>query len=266
MSVVAGLSVALAWGLWRPPANWVIRSRLGARSQWAAPKLSRSLLWAVVPAIITAIWMLRLPWAIAVVAVTLGGVGVFALGQIQRARVRRQLASIRAETTEMIEVLAASVRAGMTPRLAVRRWGQEFPVAQGLRTVADTAGDVAISIQAISRQPGRSALAAVASAWTLAEQSGIPLSVVLDRVATTARENRELDRDVQSSVAPARSTARMMAALPAMGLVLSSGMGVNPMAMLTSELLPAVSVAIGIGLACVGVVWIDGIADRAESA
>ena len=82
---------------------------------------------------------------------------------------------------------------------------------------------------------------------------------MLDRVAFTAREDAEIDREVQAEAAPARATGRLMAILPVLGLSLGAGMGADPVYVLTSTVVGATCLAGGVALACVGIVWVDRI-------
>lgn len=73
-----------------------------------------------------------------------------------------------------------------------------------------------------------------------------------------------MEREVQSGVAPARATGRLMAMLPVVGLALGSGMGSDPVALLTGTVPGGLCLAAGSACACAGVAWVNRIAATAE--
>lgn len=259
---LAGLAVTVAMCLRWPPMPWVMKFRL-QRMRWPSWSVTRSCLLIGV-GVAFAVGVAQLPFAVAIWAVTAGFTALFGLHQLRRRNQRAAERAAATETAEMVEVLAASVRSGMSPRFAMVRLGQEFAAAVPLMVVARTAGDMAVALRALSRAPGRQRLGLVASAWTVAEQAGTPWSVVLDQVAENTRQERELDRELSAIVAPARSTGLVMAVLPVLGLLLSTSMGVDPLTLFTTQTVPALSASLGVGLACVGVWWIDQIVRAAE--
>lgn len=61
-------------------------------------------------------------------------------------------------------------------------------------------------------------------------------------------------------MAPARATARIMALLPLAGLALGSGAGGDPIGVVTQTWLGGACVAVGVGLAVTGLLWIERVA------
>lgn len=219
--------------------------------------------FAVVAVAVSAAASSRLP--LVIVVATLTGAGLFALRQIRSSRSRSASASRRADTIAALDLLAAELRAGILPGAAVAALADDAPSLRPAAVAAAHGGDVVAALRAASVEPGAGALADLAGAWHVAERAGAPLAEVLDRVATTVRDDAEVDREVAAEAAPARATGRLMAVLPVLGLGLGAGMGADPVQVLTGTVLGASCLAAGVALAGAGVVWVDRIVASAGS-
>jgi tight adherence protein B len=67
---------------------------------------------------------------------------------------------------------------------------------------------------------------------------------------------------VAEELAGPRSTAQVLALLPFVGLGLSFALGSNPFDFLVGQALGRVCLLLGVGLACLGVVWSELLARR----
>lgn len=178
-------------------------------------------------------------------------------------RRRRAAADARA-TMEACDLLAAELAAGRPPGaaldLAARQWSPLAPVAQAQALGTDVPD--AMRRVATSR-PGAADLRLVAAAWQVAQESGHGLARALDRVGRGIRSRRRTRRVVESELASARATARLVAVLPLAALVMGSGAGGDPWHFLLAT--PAGWLCLGAGSALLagGLVWIETIADRA---
>ncbi|RYJ05204.1 MAG: hypothetical protein EON52_12800, partial [Actinomycetales bacterium] len=192
------------------------------------------------------------------------GVATFAWSRWRAERRRIHVAQSRTEVAASLDLLAAEIRAGVLPREALRGVAQEVavlaPVAAGLSAGADPVP----ALQVAAGRPGAEALADLAAAWALADRAGVPLAGVLERLASSVRDDVDLGREVRGEAAPARATGRLMAVLPVLGLGLGAGLGSNPLVLLTRTVPGALCLAAGAALACAGTAWIDRLADAAE--
>lgn len=161
--------------------------------------------------------------------------------------------------------MSAELRAGILPQRALQGLAPEFPFLTAAARAADLGGDVPAALRAAADESGAELLAELSGAWLVAERAGAPLSRVLDRLEETARGELEIEREVESGLAPARATGRLMAVLPVFGLALGSGMGGDPVAVLTGTYPGVLCLAAGCALACVGVAWVERIASSAEA-
>ena len=134
--------------------------------------------------------------------------------------------------SEAIGLMSAELRAGILPQRVLAGLAPEFDFLAPARTRAELGGDVPAALRRGGRPTGAELLAELAGAWLVAERAGAPLARVLDRLEETARGDLEIEREVESGVAPARATGRLMAVLPVFGLALGSGMGGDPVAIL----------------------------------
>jgi len=261
MTVVAAASTCLAVMMWRPPGRWWVRRRLGA----GAPSSPSGALVVLGVLLVAAVGP-RLPELSApriVLAGTAAAVTVFAVRQVRAARERQRVMSRRSEVVEVLVMLAAELRAGVLPGRTLTALAGDFAMLQQAARAAELGGDVVSALHEASRRPGQELLRDLGGAWHVADRSGAPLATVLARLAESARIERDIARESDAGVAPARATARLMAVLPGAGLLLGSGMGGDPVATLTSTWIGVLCLAAGCGLACLGVAWIERIASSA---
>ena len=262
--MLAALFTAGAVWLRRPPGRWVARHRLGIRvARRGVPH--RPLVFA---APLAAVWFagrVGVSGPHAVVAMTVAGVIAFGLRQWRVARRRRLLRERRRAVSEAIGLMAAELRAGILPQRVLVGLAGEFDFLAPAARAADLGGNVPAALRAAADDTGAELLTELAGAWLVAERAGAPLADVLDRLEETAREDLEMEREVESGLAPARATGRLMAVLPVFGLALGSGMGGDPLAILTGTFAGVLCLAAGCALACAGVAWVERIAVSAEA-
>lgn len=161
---------------------------------------------------------------------------------------------------ELAEALASELRAGQPVQTSLVRCQELWPAFQPVVAAAQLGADVPAALRRLAELPGAQGLREVASAWQVSEGSGVSLSGVLLQVAESARARQVAANLVRAELASARTTARMVAALPLVTLALSSSMGSRPWAFLLGEPLGLVCLASGAALVFAGLGWIDRIA------
>jgi tight adherence protein B len=151
--------------------------------------------------------------------------------------------------------LAAGGSASRAMEAAAQEWPELFGPAAGRMAIG---GDPVPALRAAAGRPGAEAMAAVAAAWEVAERSGARAAVVLRVVADTVRDEAAVRHEAEAQLSTVRTTARMLAALPPVTLVLFSG-GLEPVRFLLRNpyglaCLAGACLLLGLGLAWVGFV------------
>lgn len=98
----------------------------------------------------------------------------------------------------------------------------------------------------------------------MSESAGAPLATSLERAAEHAEERIDALLGRQSALAAPRATGRILSWLPLLGLGLGVLMGSDPVGVLTSSILGALTGVLGLGLALAGRRWTAALVHRAE--
>lgn len=179
---------------------------------------------------------------------------------------RRQVAADQAAVLEVCDLLAADLAAGRPPEAALaagaHRWPPLAPVVEAMRLGADVPDAMR---RLAAQRRGAADLRWVAGAWQVAQHSGHGLSAALHRTADGLRARRRTRRLVDSELASARATARLVACLPLAVLLMGSGTGSDPWSFLLGTPVGWVCGALGLGLVALGLGWIERLADRAAA-
>lgn len=238
-------------------ATWLA---VPAHPRITRPKATRGRLFAV-PVVLGCAWWLRPEMApLALVAAA----AVWAGSLLRRRRLhRRRAEQVAAAVSECCDVVAAELAAGQPPAFALRAAVASWP---GLRVVADTAelgGDVPASLRAAAQAPGASALELLAGAWVVSLRTGAGLADAAAQVARSVGQDQALARLVAGELASARATAKLMAVLPVLALLMGSGAGGDPWDFLLGTPWGTACLAGGLALTFAGLWWIEAIADGA---
>ena len=144
--------------------------------------------------------------------------------------------------------------------VASERWPPLVAAVEAVRLGAD----VPDALRRLSEaHPGAGDLRWVAGAWQVAQHSGHGLSAALERTAAGLRARGRTRRLVDSELASARATARLVACLPLAVLVMGSGAGSDPWRFLVTTPVGWACLSSGLGLVGLGLWWIERLADRA---
>jgi tight adherence protein B len=168
----------------------------------------------------------------------------------------RQLVRAR----EACVLMSPELVAGPPPGHALGRAATSWPLLAPVAEASDLGGDVALALRRVAAEPGAGDLRGVAGAWVLAHRSGAGLAEALDRVAGSIRADRALRRVVEGELASARATARLVAALPVVVLLLGNGGGASAWSFLLRTPFGLLCLAGGLALGLSGLWWIERIA------
>ncbi|GAA4303956.1 type II secretion system F family protein [Streptomyces venetus] len=243
-----------------PPGSWWMTGRLRRvrgrlRAEWWAPVAG--LVLAVLGASV-------LPAVLGVAGVPLVRRARLA-GRAHRDRERRADAVIA-----LCGVLAGEVRAGRQPGEALLRAARDCGgLADAQATVLAAArfgGDVPRALATAARQPGAEGLRGLAACWRVAVDQGAGLAAGLDRLTAALRAERDQRSDLRAQLAGARTTAVMLAGLPALGLLIGTALGADPLHVLLHTTAGLGCLVAGGALEGLGLWWVLRIVRGAEAA
>lgn len=195
-----------------------------------------------------------------VLAVLIGPAGIVLLR-----RRRRQVAALEraSRVREVCEQLAADLAAGLSVAAALAGAAASWPEWEPVARTDRLGGSAAAAMQELADAEGAGDLRQVAGAWQLSQRSGAALAAALRGVALGLADQEQTRRVVRSELASARSTARLVTALPVATLVMGSGMG-DPVGFLVGTPVGWACLASGLGLAVLGLCWLEQIAAWVE--
>lgn len=105
----------------------------------------------------------------------------------------------------------------------------------------------------------------LAAAWALAQQSGAPIALMLERIADALISLERLRERRSVLLAGPRATIRLVGALPIVALLMGALLGFDPLVVLLSPAGAVLAVTGGVLLIC-GVRWAKALTDRLASA
>ncbi|PNG16116.1 hypothetical protein C1J00_43780, partial [Streptomyces cahuitamycinicus] len=169
-----------------------------------------------------------------VLPAVLGAAGVPLLRRARLAgRARRDRERRADAVVALCGALAGEVRAGRQPGEALLRSARDCGgLADAQATVLAAArfgGDVPDALATAARQAGAEGLRGLAACWRVAVDQGAGLAAGLDRLAAALRAERDQRSDLRAQLAGARATAVMLAGLPALGLLIGTALGAEPL-------------------------------------
>ncbi|MDQ0600073.1 tight adherence protein B [Streptomyces canus] len=214
--LLAGAGGAVGTGppVWRRLAGGV--RRLG--NEW----------WSVAAGLVLAVL------GASVLPLVAGVAGVPLLRRLRLAREARRARDRRGDAViALCGALAGEVRAGRQPGEALLRAARDCEglgeTQPAVLAAARFGGDVPGALAGAARQPGAEGLLGLAACWQVAVDRGAGLAAGLERLEAALRAERDQRADLRAQLAGARSTTVMLAGLPALGLLLGTALGSDPL-------------------------------------
>ncbi|MGW0192797.1 type II secretion system F family protein [Nonomuraea sp. NPDC003201] len=176
----------------------------------------------------------------------------------------------RHASIELCQSLSAELSAGRTPGEALTRAiaSVDFPAAETLRPIVAAArdgGDVSAALTSSAPQQGGEGLRQLAACWEVGVTVGAGLAALVERVASTLRAAQTHRQDVAAQLAGPRTTARLLAVLPALGLLMAAALNMHPLDFLLGSLPGLMCLIAGIALDACGLWWTNHMATQAQT-
>lgn len=201
-------------------------------------------------------------------ALTVVGCAATVAGVVLWRQRRARLAADRtsARVLETCEQLAGELGVGQPPGPALTRAAAAWPDLDPVARAFEVGADVPAAWRDLARRAGAGDLRHLAAAWQVSHRTGQGLADSVDRVAERLRAAQATRRVVRGELASARATARLVAGLPVVALLMGSGAGGDPLGFLLGQ--PAGLACLTGGLACgaAGLAWIEALARDVDRA
>jgi len=184
----------------------------------------------------------------------------------RRRRIRKGRRAAESEALQgAMDVLVGELRVGAHPVAAFSVAATEVDgaVAASLRAVAARArlgADVPAGLRAVARSSSLSAhWERLAVCWQLAQEHGLAIATLMQTAQRDIVERSRFSAKVDAGMTGARTTAAVLAGLPLLGVGLGQLIGADPVTFLLSGGVGGWLLAIGVALACGGLLWSDHI-------
>ncbi|WP_067814084.1 type II secretion system F family protein [Actinomadura kijaniata] len=112
--------------------------------------------------------------------------------------------------------------------------------------------------------PGAEGLRLLAACWHIGAERGGTLATVLDGLAAALRDEEAQRQEIATQLAGPRTTARMVAFLPLLGLGMAAMLGAKPLEFLLGTLPGVACLVLGVALDLAGLHWTRRLAQAAE--
>jgi tight adherence protein B len=205
--------------------------------------------------------------------VALGPAAVLPAGLAAAEFVRRTASTRRMRAADALRRDVAHWCAALATELHIGRTANEAMVAANdessaalaqvlapVVAVAQLGGDVGAALLHASGTRGTEALRYVGASWSLAAETGAGLAVSLQSIAFSLQAADRVRGEVSAQLAAAQASARLLAVLPAFGLLLGEAVGAHPLRFLLDTPVGAACLCATVVLNVCGLRWTDRIA------
>jgi tight adherence protein B len=219
-------------------------------------------------------WLLGLSALVAFLALPGGGiwVGCVAIGVgvtrwlLRRAAYERRRKDGRDQVIRGCGILAGQLAIGELPATAVKVTASETALFAPVAAAVDVGGDPVAAFRLIAQQPGCEALTQLADGWQVCLRTGMPLSDTVQVAVTNVEREVEREATREAELASARTTGRMLAALPLVGMLMGFTVGADPFAFITGSVFGQLCLFGACCLAGGGLIWTELLSDPSRSA
>ncbi|MFC6087546.1 type II secretion system F family protein [Sphaerisporangium aureirubrum] len=176
----------------------------------------------------------------------------------------------RKASIDLCQGIVAELSTGRTPGEALVRaaTGLDCPdprVLQPVTAVARDGGDIAVALARAAPAQGGEGFLRLAACWRVGPVVGGGMTALIERVTAALRDAESHRSEVAAQLAGPRATARLLAALPVLGLLLGTALGLHPHTFLLSTPAGLSCLAIGLTLTATGLLWTHRLTLRATT-
>lgn len=172
-----------------------------------------------------------------------------------------------APVVELLSALAAELAAGQPTGAALVSAAVDLdpsPCAEAV-AAAGCGGDVPAALRRDAMVRGGHPLRGLAACWEVAERSGAGLGAAVTRLAEGVRAAAEADAQLTAELAAVRTSARLLAGLPLLGLAIGQWIGAEPISWLSGGWLGRAVLLAGVCLQLVGITWLHVMVTRTRA-
>jgi len=174
---------------------------------------------------------------------------------LTRQAVERQGVSNEHKIIKACGMIAGQLEAGEIPAQAMLNTAEDVPLLASVAGTIQIGGDVPAELHFLAGRPGCSGLDWLARSWQLCERTGMPLSPVIRRLSDTLRQQGIVRDQRRAELASAKSTSRLLAGLPAIGMAMGFFVGADPIEFLTDSLAGHLCLVCAASLISGGLIW-----------
>ena len=169
---------------------------------------------------------------------------------------------------ELLAALSAELAAGQPTVLALQGAvaGLEPNPCPRALAACRTGADVPAALRADARAPGAAPLRGLAACWEVSDRSGAGLAMAVTRMAVGLRAAAESDAQLEGEIAAVRSSARLLAGLPLLGLLIGQWIGADPLAWLAGSWVGRGVLTAGVTFQLVGMLWLHRMVRSTQAA
>ncbi len=164
----------------------------------------------------------------------------------------------RSASIEFLSALSAELSVGQPLATAFERAAASIPVVicPLSRSAVRFGGDLAEALKQDAEREKLPALRALSALWQVSEESGASLAASVGQLATAQLASEEIRGTLQAELAGPKATAKVLAGLPVLGMLLGASLGGDPIGWLTGSIWGLIVLVAGVGLEALGIFWV----------
>jgi Flp pilus assembly protein TadB len=124
---------------------------------------------------------------------------------------------------------------GELPAAALKATAFDAPLFAPAAAAVTVGGDPVAALRTMAQQPGCDILMRLADSWQVCLRTGMPLGDTVSAVVQNVEREIEYEATREAELATTRTTGRMLAVLPLVGLLMGFAVGADPFAFITGS-------------------------------